>query len=863
MLTCHIQRFSAFLVRSAVLTAVILCCTGTVLAQGLMPVEGAAGALTFTTLSGETSKVAITVDGIDIVSWHYAGKAGLNEPLRVLQADLSKNDWAQKAVRPGTVLLDAGRGRVKFFAGNADPTLKRVAWLPTPHGAPSAILASGNYAYVSNGETWRGLQVVDCTDLANPKLLASVDQGNFGGQAGIDGNRVYALSTYGGITILDISEPQPKVLGRWQMPPPAHHGNRVVPFSVGSKRYFYVIVKPDGNSKDWPKEPKEPKVGLRLVDATNPANMVTTDLGESVPLMTAVRDGVGYLAKGPLLEVYELNAPAAPRKLGEAKLTGGIKSIAVASDQVIALAGNTLQLVDVSDPATPKALGEVSVNFDSKTQNPIGVAADGGRFAHVVVGALQNAPQAPGAVIAYDISNPEAPKETGRIEIRSGSLTSGTLLGAKLYLSDSNYGFWTVDVKDGANPRLAGCYISAGEIQQLLLDRRTGLINLEWGGLVGAVDLEDPLHPRVTSYYMPNRFDDYADVIVGNCYYFGKGGQKVIVDISDVTKPKEIGKFTPIEGGAPSTPMVPWDKHLYAVGRAGKTHMLVVYDVTNPAKPTKVGSVELPAPARAYVAAVTDGQRFYAVAKGLLTVVDVTTPAAMKVMGQLKDEAISKDFVAYGWQGCGRRVALTRGRLFVLEGVEATDDPRMGVYDVSNPAAIKRTHTTAEATPAFQDDWFDHRILRQGDMWTDITARGSYLYICDYWGGVKIFDVSKPDEPKSVIWEFQPYLDLVPKDWSRGLYRKAVASGDVQKAMGLTPEKWARRIDIGKSLSWQPLYYHPGYELFAWNIGHIVGGYLVQPKLCGLAVYQVPLTSEVPSGNIAIRTTSVGSSVDR
>ena len=49
------------------------------------------------------------------------------------------------------------------------------------------------------------------------------------------------------------------------------------------------------------------------------------------------------------------------------------------------------------------------------------------------------------------------------------------------------------------------------------------------------------------------------------------------------------------------------------------------------------------------------------------------------------------------------------------------------------------------------------------------------------------------------------------------------------------------------------LHYYPGYELFGYHVGELVGDYLVAGKLSGLATYQVKRSPETPAGKVTVR----------
>ena len=391
-----------------------------------------------------------------------------------------------------------------------------------------------------------------------------------------------------------------------------------------------------------------------------------------------------------------------------------------------------------------------------------------------------------------------------------------------------------------------------GEAQHLLVNKtgKWGAISLQWGGTEALIDLKDPTKAKMKGVYRSGKHDNYAQLVTGHYLYF-KGR---IVDVSDLEHPKEVGK---LEDPTKIPTRQLWNRLGYTIGRhenwESGTHGVLVYDCSSdPFQPTLQGSVPFPKGVYGGNHAVTNGKLLITVRDGSAVVVDVSDPSAMKYLGTYNHPDLEGGRYNI-WQGAGRRYALGHGYLYQLKGGESTDDPRIVVVDVRNPAQMKVVHITPENRPTFQDDWFDSRLLHQGDSISDLVIEGRYMYVCDYWGGVRVYDLKIPDKPELVDWEFEPYFELVPETWSRKEYLKAVASGDVHKYFGITPEKWAKRYEIGNKLSWKPLFYHPGYELFGRNIGELLGDHLAQPKLGGLAVYKVKCSPEVPLGKVSVR----------
>jgi len=275
---------------------------------------------------------------------------------------------------------------------------------------------------------------------------------------------------------------------------------------------------------------------------------------------------------------------------------------------------------------------------------------------------------------------------------------------------------------------------------------------------------------------------------------------------------------------------------------AGGGVRLSAWNMNDPVHPQPAGSLTLPDTLAASPgASVTDGHRLFAIADNEVIDVDVYNPARMKLLGAYHEQGIGLK-AAYHWQGSGRRAALIGDALYVIQGSEALDAPRIAVLDVSHPRRMRKVFVTPETPPAFQDDWFDERLLHQGDMLNDMFVRGAFLYVSDYWGGVRVYDCRKPFKPVLRDWEFRPYLALMPKNWSRKSYARAIAGGKLYKTLNIDTYVWKKRHAIGTKIWSRPLVYHPGYDLFGWNIGGFVNGYLLQPKLGGIAVYRVPVS---------------------
>ncbi len=157
-----------------------------------------------------------------------------------------------------------------------------------------------------------------------------------------------------------------------------------------------------------------------------------------------------------------------------------------------------------------------------------------------------------------------------------------------------------------------------------------------------------------------------------------------------------------------------------ACGYAG----LVVFDVSDPANPTRVGGYDTDGDSLGI--AMRSNRVFIADGNGDLSIVDVSTPSNPTLAGSLKlgyDRAQAKDITLSGRYAY---IAAMKRGLFIID-----------INDVSNPQLVGEL-------PA------DYYAMC-------VAVDGNYAYIADYRSGLKIADVSNPTNPVLV----SSYTDLV------------------------------------------------------------------------------------------------------
>jgi len=569
--------------------------------------------------------------------------------------------------------------------------------------------------------------------------------------------------------------------------------------------------------------------GLYLLDVTDARHVRAQRVGD-MPLFDRIVDALGLLRHGAVVDIYALGNPRMPRRIASYRAAGTILDLSVEQSRLwLLVEGGGVELVDLSHPASPKRLA-ASGNVDMPQAAAVAAKGD---WCYVVESGKGWAGPDHGMHVLH--RRGDRLVHVRHLQWPRTNLQRMVIDEHAAYVTDKFYGVWRFDLTHPEQPQPQALFMSAGEIQQLLADGPVALANLEWGGTVAILDISDPLHIRLRGYYRPGRFDDYAVALYGRYFYYGKGKIRRIVDIHDPSHPLEVGSWR-----LPGNPLMPPLRRGVRMFQWLQTDqgrvLLSAWNIGNPLHPQLRGMLLLPPDLIAdYGAAAAGGGRMFAVANDVVVAIDIHDPVHMRLLGKYREAGIGRE-AHYQWQGAGQRAVLNGDALYILQGSEALDRPRIAILDVSRPQRMHRVGRTPLTPPAFQEDWFDERLLHQGDMLNDMVRSGDLLFVSDYWGGVRIYDLQRPLHPQLRWWEFSPYLALMPEGWSRAMYKRAVASGRLHRTLRLDDRTWALRHVIGRRLESQPLVYHPGYELFGWNIGAVVGDYLLQPKLGGIAV---------------------------
>ncbi|MCB9176518.1 MAG: hypothetical protein H6648_05095 [Caldilineae bacterium] len=291
-------------------------------------------------------------------------------------------------------------------AVGAETRLEAFAELPEA-GPALHVRIAGDLAFVPAHA--RGTHIVDISEPARPRLLATAPTAGAAYEAAVLGDRLYVAAWSAGLEVFDIGDPAaPRLLGS----APTRANAQAV--AVLSERY---VVTGDWSAQAF--DAGDPDYGLLIFDVSDPAT--PRPVGRlDTPGWAGELAVVGHrilVADAPGgLRIVDATDPTAPVELGA--LATELRAYGLAVDpsgRRVLIADNLggLIVADLSDPRAPRRLGRLETGLaayavalsPSGEQAWLAEAAGGG-------------PQDPGMVRLIDLRDPSAPTELARIETR-------------------------------------------------------------------------------------------------------------------------------------------------------------------------------------------------------------------------------------------------------------------------------------------------------------------------------------------------------------------------------------------------------------------------------------------------------------
>lgn len=411
--------------------------------------------------------------------------------------------------------------------------------------------------------------------------------------------------------------------------------------------------------------------------------------------------------------MIDISDPKVPKEVGYLMIS--THDVYVYGNYCYIATGVGLSVIDVSDPSTPKEIGTVKIPGSYSLQVL-------GKYAYVA--ASEN------GLRIIDISDPGNPKEISYCDT-PGIALEVYVFDTYAYVADYRNGLRVIDISDPKAPMEAGFFdIPKKMVRGINVSK--GLAYVACEELL-ILDVLDPKNPREIASYVT--WGEVKDVQVYGKYAYVADGDLRVIDISAPSNPKELEYYYDCPGGAGSVQVS--GKYAYLADKDG----LRVIDVSNPMKLEEIGFCSIPGDSRkislndgyAYIVSHLpnyDPSHGWITRVGNLHIIRISEPGKPQEVSFYDVPGIEQDVYALG------------GYAYVVAD-------KLYVIDISDP--IKPREVSSCQLPIFGSivDYGNppRNIMRQ---FKTIFVSGSYAYVANNEGGLRIIDVSNPKAPKEV-----------------------------------------------------------------------------------------------------------------
>ena len=495
----------------------------------------------------------------------------------------SSNFWpAAMTVNQGYAYLASGQEMLILDV--KDPkNIKKVSQISLVGRAPSDIIVKGGYAYVV--ETLGGLNIVDVTNPANPKIAKVIPFESHTAGFAVAGNYAYLgriISTESNsqgysqtsvFEIIDISAPaSASIMSSVEIP------TDIRDIDVKDK-YAYVIGS-------FPYR-------LSVIDISSPGSPVMLKVEESIvggaDLQKIVVDNRhAFLADGISgLRILDINNPSKPKHLKDLDLQGRAFNLYKSGNELyVGVEKKYFNLADVSNPEEPKQI--YTESFTSSYE-----------YTSIVIDNKRLFFNAGGARI-YDISNPKNPVKLNKNPVEADSIQ---VQGNYLYSTIGEIGLLVYDLSDITSPKLLSkTSFPMGIPRDLSVDGKwaAGISNSPYS--ISVFDISNPQKPAVKQSYKYDRYPDSVTVKDNYAYVARAESGTDIIKINDDGS-LELIKNIPVNGGYAH----------YAAVSGKKTFVIKdgadIYDISDPKNPVFLNHIS--SNGEAVRAAVDNGHIYF------------------------------------------------------------------------------------------------------------------------------------------------------------------------------------------------------------------------------------------------------------
>ena len=625
----------------------------------------------------------------------------------------------------------------------SDPTaLQEVGHYDTP-GYAWSVAVSGQYAYVADWN--QDIRVINVADPTAPTEVGFYSTAGYDKFVAIDQQVLYVAADDGGVRALDISIPSsPRTL--WNIPTLDEAWEVEI---VGGM--LFVADFAGGLWIADVSNPTDPKVinqfpsvgnsyslgvtgqtvalangenGVRLLDVSQLPSI--QEIGHNPTPLNNIQD-VTIIGQHAIVSdrdyglwTVDISDPASPQIVGQFALADRNGRLASIGQTILAASGANLLLLDATDPTSLQELSRIAIS--------------GGISAIAVKNDLVYITSGYRGFRILDISDRFSPQEIGFLAIQSEA--KALSVSEKVaYIANSDTravdrGVWVVDVSDPTNPTRLGYFDTPGNAASVVAFGHKLFIfedSLPSSFPDGyrIMDMSEPAQPRTLGFFeMPDN-DNWANgatAIGAHDFAFTTSYNRGVftVDISDPAAPRPVGFFA---SPSQASGLAIQDELLFVASQhAGLWILHYSLDVPPPIPtPTPMPTATYlptftPTPLPTTVATQT------AVPTATATPnVDITPATATPTSTPLNVQPLSQ------LGGPGQALAQQGTQLYVGIGYA------LAVLDVSDISRPKRLGA-----------------ILLPEMVEDIALSGTYVYVANGTGGLRVFDVSEPTAPVEI-----------------------------------------------------------------------------------------------------------------
>jgi hypothetical protein len=572
-----------------------------------------------------------------------------------LAARLVLGDIVDLAPAPQRLYAVDGHGlQILDLADPANPTLLGMVAFP----AAQAVAVAGTHAYVVDTDV--GLAIVDAADATNATSVGSYFIADTNDVAVAGSHAYVASSTF---DVVDVSDP-------------------TNPTPVASLDLFVTAVAIDGSYAYLATYDT-----LRVVDISDPTSPTVVGMnvvGGGFADALAVGSGVAYVALDDEIRVHDVSDPTDPTPVGIYDAPNFVSSLAATGSFVYAAYGgfpHGVAVVNATNPAAPALAGTI-------TAWQPGAVATGGGLTYVA-GSLSGYPDLY-VLDVYDTPVPGTGTYLGSYDAPEDA-RSITLEGGYAYLADDRK-LQVFDVSDPETPLrrksqmvagyARGVRFAAGHVYYVSDSTGTCMFD----AYLRIFDAVDPANPLlVGSLNFPQSCAHDVAVAAGHAY----------VGLADLGVVSVADPTMPVLAATYDMQQVAETTIVGSLAYVAQSQGVSILDITAPATPTLVGSVDLPNGATGVTVA---GDRAYVAGAGAgLFVLDVSSPASPLVLGSLATP------------GGALKVALANEAAIVAAGASVE------IVDVSDPGTPTLVGSYATSDTAWDVAYADgHAYVAAG-----------------------------------------------------------------------------------------------------------------------------------------------------